>query len=493
MSALIRLILWLCVLFIAWLMIAGLGDAQRRLGDPFAAIPVRYHGRLMPMDRFALLISEDISGHTKIISSPRSYPMAPLELAKQLIHEPRSLLDEPLIPIGNAKLKAKLSLQTGTEYFSANELVQCEQLFVIASMQQAKSVEHPRYSPTKIEREVMEIHRRISLLDGLCSGKGFVIHDSDDYDLAGFELFSSTHNPWRVVLYISTIGLLFMGLRFMRSGRWVKILMLLTVVATIGVFGLGMWLRMMYLDRVPAGNTFEALLWIGIGSLVFACIGFLRSQKAWLLGCGLVGIAVATAFALLVPMNQREAPLAMSLANNLWLFFHVITITVSFGALLLGAALGHVYLIHRRFASGAEESHRIAMAIYRSLQIGSILLVAGIILGGVWANTSWGRFWGWDPKETWSLITFLIYVVFLHARKAGWVGDVGLAICSIFGLAAISWTFYGLNYLVGSGLHTYGFGNGSPGWLAGWLIGEIVFVHYCMSTSPIHRHPSDQG
>ncbi len=493
MRVLIRLILWFGALYFAWLIAAGLADAKHRLADPISGISVQYQGRLMPVDRFAFLVSEDISGHTCLVWPPGGPRIAPLELAKRLIHEPGSLLDEPLIPIGNSKLKGMLSLQEKTSYYSANELVRCEQLFVLASLHQTRAAKNPRYSPTDIEQEIMEIHRRISLLDELCSGKGFAVLESDGSARVRFELLSSALNPWRLVFYFSMIGLLAWGLRFMGSGRWAENLMLLTVIASIGIFGMGMWLRMMYLDRVPAGNTFEALLWIGFGSLGFGAIGYLRSRKAWLLGAGLIGMAVASALALIVPVNQREAQLPIALTNNLWLLLHVITITISFGSLLLAAALGHVYLIHRRFASSGKDSHQLAMAIYRSLQIGSTLLAAGVILGGVWASTSWGRFWGWDPKETWSLITFLIYIIFLHARRAGWIGDVGLAISSIYGLAAICWTFYGLNYLVGSGLHTYGFGNGSPGWLAAWLVGEIVFIQLCLSNAPIRRHLDDDA
>ena len=91
-------------------------------------------------------------------------------------------------------------------------------------------------------------------------------------------------------------------------------------------------------------------------------------------------------------------------------------------------------------------------SIYRSIQIGVVLLAAGIILGGVWADYSWGRFWGWDPKETWALIALLGYIAILHGRLVGWIQPFALAAWSViaFGLVIMAW--YGVNFVLGAGL-----------------------------------------
>jgi ABC-type transport system involved in cytochrome c biogenesis permease subunit len=78
----------------------------------------------------------------------------------------------------------------------------------------------------------------------------------------------------------------------------------------------------------------------------------------------------------------------------------------------------------------------------------------------VWAAESWGRFWGWDPKETWALISILTYFAVLHARYVRWLKDFGLAASAVLGLVVIVWTFYGVNYVMATGLHSYGFGSG---------------------------------
>jgi hypothetical protein len=98
--------------------------------------------------------------------------------------------------------------------------------------------------------------------------------------------------------------------------------------------------------------------------------------------------------------------------------------------------------------------------IYRAMQVGVLLIAAGTILGGVWADYSWGRFWGWDPKEVWALITLLVYLVPLHGRFAGWVNTFGLVTASVVCFLSVIMAWYGVNFVLGVGLHSYGFTEG---------------------------------
>jgi len=105
--------------------------------------------------------------------------------------------------------------------------------------------------------------------------------------------------------------------------------------------------------------------------------------------------------------------------------------------------------------------------IYRAMQVGVLLISAGTILGGVWADYSWGRFWGWDPKEVWALITLLVYLVPLHGRFAGWVNTFGLVFASVVCFLSVVMAWYGVNFVLGVGLHSYGFvEGGSQGFMS---------------------------
>ena len=116
------------------------------------------------------------------------------------------------------------------------------------------------------------------------------------------------------------------------------------------------------------------------------------------------------------------------------------------------------------------------MFLYRVLQVGIVLLAAGTIFGGVWAAESWGRFWGWDPKETWALISLLGYLAILHARYTGWLRNIGTAVSSILGFWLILMTWYGVNFVLGTGLHSYGFGAGGGWYVLGFLLFESFFL-----------------
>jgi hypothetical protein len=94
----------------------------------------------------------------------------------------------------------------------------------------------------------------------------------------------------------------------------------------------------------------------------------------------------------------------------------------------------------------------------------------------VWANYSWGRFWGWDPKETWALIALLMYVVAIHGKMAGWWGDFGIAVAAVVNFAGIIMAWYGVNYVLGAGLHSYGFGVGGEGYVLTFLALEAAYV-----------------
>ncbi len=129
------------------------------------------------------------------------------------------------------------------------------------------------------------------------------------------------------------------------------------------------------------------------------------------------------------------------------------------------------------------------------MQVGCLLLVTGILLGAVWANVSWGRFWGWDPKETWALICWFIYIASLHGRAAGWLGWRGMAAYSVAAFPVVIMTYYGVNYYL-SGLHSYGAGSaqGIPWQLFVYLGLEGVFLVWALAKlkGTVPRRPGKQ-
>jgi ABC-type transport system involved in cytochrome c biogenesis permease subunit len=181
-------------------------------------------------------------------------------------------------------------------------------------------------------------------------------------------------------------------------------------------------------------------------------------------------------------LNPSIAPLPPVLRDNFWLVIHVLTITLGYAAFAVAMGLGHAILGRYLFkpASIGEESH-VHHLLYRVLQIGIVLLAAGTILGGVWAYYSWGRFWGWDPKETWALIALLLYIFALHGKLAGWWGNFGMAVAATVCFNGVLMAWYGVNFVLGKGLHSYGFGGGGAGWVAMAVALDLIFVGACIT------------
>jgi hypothetical protein len=171
------------------------------------------------------------------------------------------------------------------------------------------------------------------------------------------------------------------------------------------------------------------------------------------------------------------APLQPVLRDNFWLTIHVLTITLSYAAFKLGWVLGHVTLISHMFRPQKKAEHfELHQFLYRVMQVGVLLLAIGTILGGVWAYYSWGRFWGWDPKETWAFIALLGYLFILHGRFAGWWSNFGLSVGSVLGFWPVVFAWYGVNFVLGKGMHSYGTGAGGEIYVASVFGIDVVFM-----------------
>lgn len=150
-------------------------------------------------------------------------------------------------------------------------------------------------------------------------------------------------------------------------------------------------------------------------------------------------------------IEKHIQPLIPALQSN-WLHIHVITCFISYAAFVISFICGLLYLIKWKGVIPPEET--LEEINYRSIVVGFPMLSAGILTGAVWAHYAWGSYWSWDPKETWSLITWIVYALFLHARFVkGWRGK-RIAMLSIIGFLSVIFTYLGVNFIL-SGLHSY--------------------------------------
>ncbi|WP_350344231.1 c-type cytochrome biogenesis protein CcsB [Proteinivorax tanatarense] len=158
-------------------------------------------------------------------------------------------------------------------------------------------------------------------------------------------------------------------------------------------------------------------------------------------------------------LSRDISPLMPALQSN-WLFFHVFTAVLSYGAFGVAFGLGILYIVMNKLKSGKDitkhlpELEKVDLLIYRTIAFGFLFFTLVIVTGAIWAQEAWTRYWAWDPKETWSLITWSIYAIFLHARLKRGAKGQKLAMFAIIGFASVLFTYMGVNMLLPS-IHSY--------------------------------------
>ncbi len=239
----------------------------------------------------------------------------------------------------------------------------------------------------------------------------------------------------------------------------------------------GVALRWIIGGRAPLANMYESLVFMGWAVIALGLVmGFLYRKRVFPAAASVLGL-LSLVFAENLPLDSSINPLLPVLAHTYWLSLHVITVMISYSAFALAMGLGHVVLGAMVFKPEKTDLTRsFSRLIFKTTQVGLLFLAAGIVTGAVWANQSWGRYWGWDPKETWSLITFFIYLLLVHARFAGWIKDFGLALFSILGFLGVLMTYYGVNFVLGTGLHSYGAAEGGLLYVSLFVALELLAV-----------------
>ena len=215
------------------------------------------------------------------------------------------------------------------------------------------------------------------------------------------------------------------------------------------------------IGHAPLSNLYESLIFFAWALILLYLLIEWRT-KSRSIGAFATPLAfLIMAYASFTNVSSQIQPLVPALKSN-WLLAHVITCFVGYAAFGIAFGMSIMYLLKRVRRSRDESAFQSLLPdatildelSYQLIVIGFILLTLGIITGAVWAHSAWGRYWGWDPKETWSLITWLVYAALLHSRMIrGWRGK-RLAIFSIVGFCSVIFTYLGVNLIL-SGLHSY--------------------------------------
>ncbi|MCG3136785.1 MAG: Cytochrome c biogenesis protein CcsA [Phycisphaerae bacterium] len=556
-----------------WLLPAAPPTLPQQLPlDSIRRLVVQHDGRWMPLDTLARDMVEGITG-TEYFQG-----CDPVVMFLAWTIDSPGWIQEPLIPIRNAELRAELQLPADQQVFSYQQLVDHQPLQALFEGLAHRSGER-KMNP--LESKVSDIHEKLNQLEAIFSGAVLrLIPDPRQTDgtwasLADIRQFSSPtlqpivqhwnkleesfrqghgpvfqqatqelvlaldqlpaayrpslnyiftelhynqfkpfHRAWQVLVAGAVLGAA--GLLIRR--RWFDLFGVLAMLGGFGLMSYGLWLRWQVAGRIPAANMYESLLFLSWGMTAFAILAMLvQRQRIVPLTASAMG-ALALLLADVLPLDYFVRPIVPVLLDTIWMSIHVPIIMVSYSVLALAVLFAHILVV--LLAGGWRDSPWIKTIDglhYWYMHVGALLLFAGIATGSMWAASSWGRYWGWDPKEVWSLIACLGYLAILHVRvdhehTPRWMnvlavvfalvllsiitpfliphgargladllpaillavatlvlmvlfvmsrGPLAAALKSIIAFWMIIMTYVGVNFVLGIGLHSYGFGTGA--------------------------------
>jgi cytochrome c-type biogenesis protein CcsB len=324
------------------------------------------------------------------------------------------------------------------------------------------------------------------------------LHDLPEKDLAkvDFEAFFNRLAPFYtcIVLYIfvfllTCIGWLGFNRALLRAALWLLILTLLVHTGSLGA-------RMYIQGRPPITNLYSTAIFVGWAVVILGILLEIFSR----LGLGTALAATTGALTLVIAHylgvgTDTLEPMRAVLATNFWLATHVTCINLGYAATLAAGGLGITFIILGVFtplltrspakirmladvwnpALGKDLFQGLGRMIYGVVCFAMLLSFVGTVLGGIWADQSWGRFWGWDVKENGALIIVLANALVLHARWGGLVKQRGMAVLTVIGNIVTAWSWFGVNML-GVGLHSYGFMSAALFWMIVWVMLNLTLI-----------------
>jgi cytochrome c-type biogenesis protein CcsB len=497
----------------------------------FEKLAIQDGGRIKPFDTFARESVQLLTG-----SQDRA-GKKPTEIVLAWLVFPNEWASQKFIQVKNLQLKTELGLTPLENFISPNDLVSNTKM--ASAMTELVQLQKQKKKLTPYFQSIQRLNNQLALYEEIISGRAFKLvpqilspdwlglpdlkenyqkafkdvatsflfaiakHDESGFKTAvenfktlaknaaptvypsekslKWEILYNQVHPFRVAYIIYLIAALIFGFSLFFVDRKWRIAGLSFAILGAFVHITGFIFRCVIAGRPPVSNMYESIIWVSLGCVVFGLIFEFIYKKRFI---GLAATSVATVALIIgdsVPavLDQSIHPLEPVLRSNYWLTIHVLTITLSYAAFALAMGIGNIALSY--YIRGVENQNReklksLALFTYRAIQVGVLLLTAGTILGGVWADYSWGRFWGWDPKETWALIADLGYLAVLHGRFSGWLRTFGTVAASVVAFSGVVMAWYGVNFVLGVGLHSYGFGGGGVHYVTAILIVQLIYV-----------------
>jgi len=252
------------------------------------------------------------------------------------------------------------------------------------------------------------------------------------------------------------------------------------VLATVGIL-IRMWLE----GRPPVTNLYSSALFIGWGAVALCLVlEVIYRDGIGSAAAGLIGFCTLLIAHHLALSGDTMEMMRAVLDSNFWLGTHVVVVTTGYASTYLAGFLALIYVVRGVFTRTLDSATATSLSkmVYGIVCFATLFSFVGTVLGGIWADQSWGRFWGWDPKENGALMIVLWNALILHARWGGLIRQRGLMALAIFGNIVTSWSWFGVNML-SVGLHSYGFIDKTFWWLIAFVASQLAFI--ALATSPV--------
>ncbi len=275
------------------------------------------------------------------------------------------------------------------------------------------------------------------------------------------EVFYNRLNPFgyaKLFYFLSLMSLFFSFLKLKKVFSWVS---LVSLVLGFGIHFFGMGLRALITERPPISNLFDTFVFVSIMTVVLGfVVEFLNKERLGLICASIGGLILLLISGRFAAEGDTMGVLVAVLRSNFWLLTHVIAINLGYSGIIFSGLVAHFYLFFLlQKKNNPEKERHFFRFIYGIQGFGLLFTFLGTILGGIWADQSWGRFWGWDPKENGALLIVIWSAILFHAKMGGIIGNLGFAAGAVFNIIVVILAWFGIN-LLGVGLHSYGFTSG---------------------------------
>jgi ABC-type transport system involved in cytochrome c biogenesis permease subunit len=292
------------------------------------------------------------------------------------------------------------------------------------------------------------------------------------------EFFFSRLEPFYKAIFIYVLAMVLALCSWVFMPELLRRSAFYLIVLAFGIHTFGLLFRMYLEGRPPVTNLYSSAIFIGWGAVILGMV----LEKIYRDGVGCVVAGFAGFVTLIIAHNLALSGDTMEmmravLDTNFWLATHVVTVTLGYSSTFVAGFLAIIYVVRGLFTTTLNEltAKSLARMVYGIVCFATLFSFLGTVFGGIWADQSWGRFWGWDPKENGALLIVLWNAAILHARWGGFMRERGLMIMAIIGNIVTSWSWFGVNML-GIGLHSYGFTEAAFRWLLIFVASQVAII-----------------